>query len=481
MISPSHSLSLFDCICIIVGVIIGSGIYRTTPLITGAAGSPVMALSIWLLGGLIVINGALAYAELVISRSRRGGDYAFLSAAYGRWLGFLFAWTEFWIIRPANVGAMAFVYGEYAHELLKSWLPWGATAPMRHAGIAVTALTLVNLIGFRSSARTQNVLTSLKVLGLGLLLLTALFATPAAPAPVHRASQGSPAMEARPLESMAPVESVEPGSSVSLAGFQLAIILVLFTYGGWNDISYVAAEVREPRRNLPRALVLGSLTVIAIYLLVNMAFLHVLGYQGVVNSKAVAADMMTHCVGPWGGQAISLLICLSCLGAISAMIFTGSRIYHALGADHALVGWLGRWSDRGAPTFSILAQGAVMLTMVLVLGRDEQGFERLAVFAAPFFWVFFTLVAVSIFILRWRENHGERPEKLEEASYRAPLYHLNPLLLVVSCGFMLYSSLSHLIRTQLAESDASFQSLWSVAVVGIGLGLGISSSRSAKK
>ena len=454
------ALSLFDCVCIIVGVIIGSGIYRTTPLITSAAGSSSAAICIWLLGGLIVLNGALCYAELVTSHPRRGGDYAFLNMAYGRWFGFLFAWTEFWIIRPANVGAMAFVYGEYAQQLVPvSGFPQFPGAGI-HAAIAIAALTVVNLFGIRSGTRTQNLLTTLKVLGLS-LLLSSLFFAPAA-------------------------EPTSAESELSFGGFQLAIILVLFTYGGWNDVSYVAAEVRDPRRNLPRALIIGTVLVISIYLLVNLAMLWVLGYEGVSQSTAVAADLMTRSFGPWGGDAISFLICVSCLGAISAMIFTGSRIYHALGMDHAVVGWLGRWSARGVPIQSVVSQGLVMLLMVIALGRDGSGFERLAVFAAPFFWLFFTMVSISIFVFRYQRS-GEassvdapsnEPPSNSLPVFQAPLYPIGPILFVASCLFMLYSSASYLITSQLLDNPWSFQGIWTCVILCSGAGFGAWAQRS---
>ena len=447
MTKPETTLSLFDCICIIVGIIIGSGIYGTTPLITRSAGNLSGALFVWIFGGFLILNALLSYAELVTAHPRRGGDYAFLNLAYGSWVGFLFAWTEFWIIRPANIGAMAFVYAVYANELQ----PLGSQGVLAHAMLAVAALTGINLLGVRTGTRTQNVLTTLKVVGLLLVLIAACFG-PTAP------------------ESAGSTEK-----SMTAPGFQLALILVLFTYGGGNDVSYVAAEVRDPKYNLPRALSMGIALVIAIYVLINLAFFRVLGYDGVSSSQAVAADMMQLCVGSWGARAISILVCISCLGAISAMILTGSRIYHAMGVDHPIVGWLGRWNQRGVPHVSIIAQGIVMTAMVLLVGRDEMGFERLAIYAAPFFWLFFTLVALSIFVFRRQRSRARRQgaDTNESGIHFAPFYPFGPILFLASCVFMLYSSAKFLYTSQLMEAPWSLRTFWSLGVLTIGLAIGL--------
>ena len=245
---------------------------------------------------------------------------------------------------------------------------------------------------------------------------------------------------------------------------------MLFTYGGWNDLSYVAAEVRDPKRNLWRCLLLGTTLVIAIYLLVNVAFLRVLGMSGTKGSETVAADLLQRCVGDWGRAAISVLICVSCLGAINGMLFTGARIYHALGTEHRSLSWLGGWNQRRqVPTQAVVAQSTVIFALLLLLGSDEGGFKRLLAFAAPFFWLFFTLVSISIVLFRLREPDRERP-------FRAPWFPLPPLLFIASCGFMLYASASYLIKVELSPAG----SVWAACVMLTGVAVLIGTARGAQ-
>jgi amino acid transporter len=237
----------------------------------------------------------------------------------------------------------------------------------------------------------------------------------------------------------------------------LAMIFVLLTYGGWNDMSYVAAEVRRPRKNLLRALLLGTFSIAVLYLLVNLAFIRVLGFAGVQNSQAVAADAVAARLGDWGGRAISALICVSCLGAINAMIFTVSRVYYAVGKQHRLFALVARWNRRrDAPTRALLLQMAVTLAVVVGFGLQKHGFRRIVDFTTPVFWFFFLLVGLSLFVLRVKDRHIERP-------YRVHGYPLTPALFCLSCLFMLYASLSY------AYAQASWEAGWSIGLLLLGV------------
>ena len=444
---PRQALSLFDSTCIIVGVIIGAGIYESTPLIAQSTSGPVWLLAAFLLGGLISLIGAACYAELATAYPREGGDYVYLTRAYGRRIGFLFAWAEFWIVRPGNIGAMAYVFARYARELAP-----GLQGSIVYAAVPVIVLTAVNMLGVNSSKWTQNLLTAAKVVGLSAVVVVGLVAA---------------------LGSAVPKSPVEPAGG---GGFRLAMILVLFTYGGWNEMSFVAAEVKNPRRNILRALLLGTAAVTAIYLLVVWSFVGAIGFQGVRDSEALAADVASPLLGGWGRTAISVLICVSCLGAIHGMIFTGARVYYALGRDHRLFAWLGQWHPRlETPARSIIIQGLVTLAMVVFFGLYQDGFARLIVFTSPLFWFFFLLAGASLIVLRRTDPARPRP-------WRVVCYPLTPLAFCAASLFMLYSALSY-AGSQADDATPwyfQFQSLAPVAVMSLGLLLSVVDQRAGR-
>jgi amino acid transporter len=413
--SPRRQLTLLDSTSIIVGIMIGSSIYESTPLIAGAVPGIGWFLAVWLLGGALSLVGALCYAELANAFPTEGGDYVYLSRAMGRKLGFLFAWTQFWIVRPGSVGAMAYVFARYANEL---WPLPGRFHPLvAYAVASIVILSGINLLGVRQGKWTQNVLTIAKFVG-----LTAVVAAGFA--------FGSSTTRA---------PSLPAGDSFD---FGFAMILIFYAYSGWNEMAYVGSEVRDPAKNILRALMLGTLAVVVLYLLLNLAFLYALGFDGMRHSKAVATDMLRLGLGDWGGRTISVLICISALGAINGMIFTGARIYYAMGAEHRLFAWLGKWNaKRDTPLQSLVIQGVVTTVLAIGFGLTEKGFERSVVFTAPPFWIFLFLVGVSLFVLRIREPELPRP-------YRVPWYPVLPLVFCLSSVFMVYSSLTYAMKEQ---------------------------------
>ena len=339
--------------------------------------------------------------------TNEGGDYVYLTRRLGRKTGFLFAWCQLWIVRPGSIGAMAYAFAEYANRIWpRAEGGCGAYVLVTYAVGAIVALTAVNVWGVREGKWTQNVLTTAKVLGLTAIVAAGfLYVAPAAAAPAPAA----------------------PSSGFPLADLGLAMIFVLFTYGGWNEMAFVAAEVKEPRKNILRALLVGTLAVTAIYLLVNLAFLHALGLEGTRQTTAPAADVLALGIGRWAGQAISLLICISALGAINGQIFTGARIYYAMGTEHRLYAWLGRWNARrGTPVCSLLVQGAITVVLAVWFGLNRNGFEQMVMFTTPGFWFFLMLVGVSVFVLRRREPAVARPYRVP--GYPADAACVQPLL-----------------------------------------------------
>ena len=416
---PKRQLTLFDSTCIILGIIIGAAIYESTPAIAQNLGSPWYFVAIWLLGGLVSLIGALCFAELATAYPRVGGDYVFLSRAYGRRMGFLFAWAEYWIIRPGSIGAMAYVFGHYAQELFT--LPLGRHQEYERTILAlasVIVLTGIHLLGVRAGKWTQNLLTVVKVLGLlAIFAVGLLLVRPAVP---EIAVEAAPAQAAQ-------------------GNFTLAMIFVLFTFGGWNEMSFVAAEVRNPKKNIFRALVLGTVAITIIYVLVAVASIRALGFEGVQQTEALASEIVELRFANWGGYAVSLMICISSLGAITGMLFTGARIQYAMGTEHRLFAWLGQWSRRfDTPIRSLTVQTAIALALIVMCGPNKDAFERLVIFTTPVFWFFLMLVALSVFILRVHDPDTERP-------YRVFGYPITPALFCFSCWFMFDSSINYML------------------------------------
>ena len=413
--TPKPQLTLFDSVCIILGIVIGAGIYETTPLIAQSVPDTRWLIGAWIAGGLVSLIGAVCYAELATTYPYEGGDYVFLTRAYGRRTGFLFTWAGFWMVRPANIGAIAYIFARYASEV---WpLSPGDDGLMAYAIVAVIVLTLVNMCGVRPGKWTQNLVTVSKVLGLLLIVVIGMFlVVPRSAAPVHDL----------------------PVNGFDLNGFDLefAMILILFTYGGWSNISYVAAEVRHPGKNILRSLLIGTLLVTLIYIAINLAFVWSLGFAGLAASTSAAADMVS-LFHASGAVFISILICITCIGNLNGMILTDARIYYALGQDHRLYRWLGTWNRQlDAPVWALVLQAAVSLVLIIGLGGYGDAFQRLVIFSAPLHWFFFLLVAMSLVILRIKDPHVRR-------GYAVPGYPFIPVLFCLSALFMLYASLTY--------------------------------------
>ncbi len=404
--TPQRVLSLFDSACMIVGIIIGAGIYQMAPAIAGGAGSWQWVLALWIIGGLLSFCGALSYAELGAAYpDRQGGDYVYLTRAYGRWAGFLFGWAQLVIIRPGDIAVMAFAFATYARQIYNPLPVYPQVSQRLFAAAAVVALTLINIIGVRQGKWTQNVLTTVKALGL-LAIVAA-----AAAAPRH--IQPSPSFEPIPMA--------------------LALIFVLFTYGGWNEMAYVAAEIKNPSRNIMLALAAGIAAVITLYLLVNGAFLYSLGYEGLAASEAPAVDSVARLLPGSGPRLIGALVCISALGAVNGLIFTGARISYALGCDFRMFRLLGRWEKQtGTPIPALVVQGGIALCLIMAFG----GYVDAILYTAAAVYAFYMATSLSVIVLRFKEPSLERP-------YRVAGYPVTPLIFSAVCAFLIYSALSY--------------------------------------
>jgi basic amino acid/polyamine antiporter, APA family len=405
---PRPTFGVLDAAAMIVGVVIGAGIFKAPSIVAGAVSSEEIFIALWVAGGLISLVGALCYAELGSSFPNAGGEYYFLNRAFGSWLGFLFAWARMSVVQTGAIAAIAFVFADYAMQLL----PIGERGPLIYAAAAVATITALNVAGTRESRRMQNVLLSALLCAMLLVIVVGftLSGTAAAPA----AAQA-------------------PASSAPLFT-HLALIFILLTYGGWNEAAYLTAEIRDSRRNIVRALMLGILVVTVIYVLLNLAYLKVLGLEGMKASQAVAADFMQATLGTSGAVLLSVIVVAAALSTMNATIFTGARTNYALGRDFAVFRILGVWkTSSNTPVNALLVQGAVALTLVVFASFTPDGFETMVAYTAPAFWLFFLLTGLSLFVLRRQTPLNERP-------FRVPLFPLTPILFVAMCAYMLYSS-----------------------------------------
>jgi APA family basic amino acid/polyamine antiporter len=416
--APRRVLSVFDGVMIIVGIIIGGGIFTFPPLVAGMTGSVEWMFGAWLFGALLALIGALCYAELATTFPNAGGDYHFLTLAYGRDVSFFFAWARVLVITTGSIALLAFVFGDYMSRVLSL----GPQSSTLYAVLIVVALTAVNIAGLKESARTQNVLSLLLLAGM-LLVVVAGFIAPATAA-----------------------ASAPPPSAAVPALFGTALLFVLFTFGGWNEAAYISAEVKGGARSIVTVLVLALAVVTLIYVLFVAALLAGLGFDGLKASKAVAADVVQKAFGVFGEKAIGAIVALAALTSINATMIVAARTNYSLGRDWPAFGFMSRWNgQRDAPVAAYVATGAISLLLVLLAALNKSGVKFMVDFTAPVFWFFFLLTGVALFVLRLRRPLVPRP-------FKVPLYPILPIVFVATCAFLLYRSLQYTLENQAVQA-----------------------------
>lgn len=402
---PRPTLGLADLLALVVGIVIGAGIFRTPALVAGMAGSEGALIAAWVAGGLLSIVGALCYAELAATYPDVGGDYHFLGLAFGRRLAFLYGWARLAVIQTGSLALLAYVCGDY----LQALLPLGAFGASIWAALAVVLITAINWLGVREGAAVQRWLTLAEVGGLVLLIVAGFVAdrAPAAPTIPREGSVG------------------------------LMLVYVLLTYGGWSEAAYLSAEVRGSKRRIAWVLVAGLGLVTLLYMLANLAFLHALGLGGVARSEAVAAEVARAAFGPTGAALIAGAVAIAALTSANATAITGARTTCAIGREYPGLRWLGRWDERrDTPGNALVAQAAIALALVAAGGVARDGFALVVDYTAPVFWLFLLLTGLSLFVLRRRDPGIERP-------FRVPLYPATPALFCATTAYLLWSSLAY--------------------------------------
>jgi basic amino acid/polyamine antiporter, APA family len=413
--APRPVLSTLDGVVLIVGLVLGAGIFRAPQLVAAGSSSSTTFLLLWVVGGFVSLIGALCYAELAATYPSAGGEYHFLTRAFGARAGFLCAWSRLTVIQTGSIAILAFLVGDYGTSL-----GWGDSSPAwASAGIAATVvvlLTALNVAGLRQGTRMQYGLTTLEILALVAIIGTGIglaLSSTSHPAPTTGApSQAGP-------------------------GLSLAFIFVLLTFGGWSEAAYLSAEFHDRRRGVVRTLSWGLGVITLLYLLTNAAYLFGLGLSGIAQSKAVAADLMRRGIGEWSALAVSLGVIVAALSSANATMITGARSNYALGRDVPLFGFLAGWHEReSAPKAAFILQGVIALSLVGFGALTRGGFEAMVAYTAPIFWLILFGTGASLIVLRRREPGVERP-------FRVPLYPLTPLLFCLVAGYMLYASVAY--------------------------------------
>ena len=406
-----RALGVTDSVAIMVGVMIGVGIFRVPGSIAAHLHAPSAVLSAWIVGGLLALCGGLCYAELSASLPKAGGDYVYLRDAYGSTVGFLFGWTKLLVIRPGSIAGIAFIFAGYADY----FVPLHAFGTRAIAVGAILVLTAVNLFGLRYGKQAQNLLVVGKLAGI-LFLIGAGFLS------------GEGSFDPDPVESREALPF--------LGAFGMALIFIMWTYGGWNESTYMAEEMRRPTKDLPSSIAGGIGVTALLYVLINAAYLYRVPSSMMANSEMVASLLAERLFGPAGGAVIAGTIMLFALGAVNGLILTGGRISYAFGNDQVAFGRLASVHGRyRTPAVGLILNG--LWASVLVASGE---FDRLVSYTSAVTWFFFGLTGASVYVLRRKRAALARP-------YR--VWGLIPAIFVVSSAWLFYNTLLYSPREAL--------------------------------
>lgn len=419
MAELKRDLGSWAASCVVVGTVIGSGIFLVPKTMIVETGSPWLVFAVWVFGGLLTLAGALTYAEMAAMMPEAGGEYVYLKEAYGPFWGFLYGWTQMWVAKSSSIATLAtgfFLYLANFNPALEGVLfriplpigPGGGPLEIQTGQLlaiaVVLGLAVINYFGVRVGGQVQVATTIAKVGLIAVVIVIGLFGGSA---------------EAANFSTSIPARG-------GLAGFIAALVAALWAYDGWNNLNMVAGEVKNPQRNLPRALIYGTLLVMAIYLLTNLAYFSVLSAAEVGAQDRVAAEMMRRILGAPGAAAVSIAAMISIFAALNGSILSGSRVPYALAHDKLFFKAFGRVNENHhTPGFSILALSAWSCVLVLS-GRYEQ-LLTMVIFPS---WILYGMAAAAVIVLRRKKPGAERP-------YRTLGYPVVPGLFVLVAVLLL--------------------------------------------
>lgn len=403
----ARRLNVFDATMLVVGGIIGAGIFLNPAVVAQRAPTAGLVIGVWVLGGAVALAGAFCFAELAALKPVAGGGYVYLRDGLSPVVGFLYGWTELLVINSGGIAAVAMTFASYGTNLTGA----GPAAIAPVAIGAIVALSVINLLGIRPGAVVQNVLTVLKLVALAALILVGFFW------PMTALSSPSPST---------------PSAPGFLTAIGTALIPVLFAYGGWQSTNFVAGELKAPRRDLPRALILGVVLVVVVYVLANVVYVRSLGVSGLAASTAPASDVMRRVLGTTGARFIGVGIAISTFGFLNLAILAAPRVYQTMAADGVFFGSAARLHDRfRVPWVALLIQGA---WAILLIATKTYG--RLLDYVVFGDWIFFGLVGVTLFVYRRRGAAGPPGANM----FRTPGYPWVPGFFILAAAFAVVST-----------------------------------------
>jgi len=402
-------LTVWHAASLCVGMVVGAGIFKTTPLAAANVTSDAWLVAVWAFGGAMSLAGALCFAELAAAFPDQGGDYFFLRKAYGAEAGFLFAWSRFAVIHTGSMALLAFSSGDYLAAIVDVG-PYGAPV---FAAATIVLLAALNLAGLKFGIGAQ--LSLMFVVIAGLLCVIGAGAWLGLGLGGHGAAFGS-----------APLPRLDVGA---------ALVYVFLAYGGWSDAATLSAEMRDREHGIKRALIVGMSTVTALYVLVNLAYLKGLSLPTLAASNAPGADLMRLAFGVPGEIAIVAVVAVTSITSMNAILIAGARTTYAAARDTEALYRLGRWHVvRGTPYPALIALAAVALGLVALGTYTRGGFSTMVDYLSPVYWLFLTMSGVALIVLRRRHPDVPRP-------FRVPLYPWIPLAFIASSVYVFYSSL----------------------------------------
>ncbi len=421
--SLQRALGLWSAISIVIGTVIGSGVFLVPSTMIQLLGSVRAVFVVWIVAGVLSLFGALTYAELAAALPEAGGEYVYLSEAYGPFWGFLYGWTQFWVAKSGSIATLAAGFYTYltvfvpvlAATVLTIPLhigPGGSLLEIHYGQVVAIALILllagVNYLGVRAGGNLQVLVTAVKMLLIAAIILVGLFSR-----------RGDFSHFAAHVSAVG-----------GIAGFFAAMVSALWAYDGWNNVSMISSEIREPQRNLPRALIFGTLAVIATYLAINVSYFYVLSAGQVAASHRVAGDMMSSLYGTRAARAVAVAVMISIFAALNGSILSGSRVPYAMARD----GLFFRYAAYVQPKFKTPGNSTIMLCVwscIVVLSGWYDDLYNFVIFGS---WILYLMTAVSVFVLRRKRPDLARP-------YRVIGYPIVPVLFVGVAALLLISTL----------------------------------------
>ena len=417
----ARRLGLFDITMIVMGGIIGAGIFITPYIVAQQVPSTILILGAWAFGGLVALAGAFIYAELSSQSSVSGGQYVYLRDAFHPALAFVYGWALLLVTQSGGMAAVAVTFAKYVCALRHTQTSDNLAALL--AALALAVLTIINCFGVRAGSTTQNLFMILKLIAIAALVMFGLSVTSAPPSALARSTSSAPTLWN------------------SLTAFGAALIPVQFAYGGWQTSCFVAGEVREPQKNLPRGLLLGVLGVIAVYLSVSFVCVHALGPVGLSQTRTPASSVMQLALGENGARIIAAGIAVSTIGFLSQSMLTTPRVYFAMAEDGLFFTSLAKLNRARVPAFAIALQGAVAI-LITFSGRYEQILN----YVVSVDVIFFALTAGCVFVFRHRRKTDSPPPAASPMPvqlappFRVPGHPVTTLFFIVACCAMLFST-----------------------------------------